>query len=385
MAELRIEGLRKSFGKHTVAVAGVSFNVGDEEAVFVLGPSGAGKTTTLRLIAGLEDPDAGDITIGGRSVIQETPRQRNVAMIYDKHSLFPHLSVFENMAYPLRVRRMAGSAIRERVLRVADTLQITELVRRMPSQLSGGQMQRVAIGRALVRDADVFLMDEPISHLDAQLRARMRVEFKRLQKEFRATILYVSHDQLEAMTMSDRIVVVNVGVVEQVGAPQEIFDRPASRFVATFVGEPSMNIVQTHVFHQGGEFSVAIGSSRVPVEGDWLAAEGVSAGKAGEFVLGIRPQHLRMASIDDAGPCVVPGTLYAFESLGSRALFDIDIGDQIVRVMTTSDEAGRYPRNMGAAVAFTVDSDALYLFDPVSGHTVAQARFSELRRRATSH
>ena len=375
MAHLRLEQLRKRFGS-TAAVSDVSFDVRDREAVFVLGPSGAGKTTTLRLVAGLEDPDAGDIAIGGRSVVRDTPARRNVAMVYDKHSLFPHLSVFENMAYPLRIRRMADKAMRSRIGEVADTLQITELLDRMPGQLSGGQMQRVAIGRALVRDADVFLMDEPISHLDAQLRARMRVEFKRLQRDFKATILYVSHDQLEAMTMSDRIVVLNGGLIEQIGPPQEIFDRPATEFVATFVGEPAMNMMSTELQAEGGRYTVGIGASRVPVDADWLRASGVLAHGGPSFHLGTRPQHLRMAAIDDTSPGTVRGKLYAFESLGSRVLFDIDIGGTIVRVMTSTGEAGRSPRDIDAPVAFRVDPNAIYLFDPATSKTMAQASFT---------
>jgi ABC-type sugar transport system ATPase subunit len=281
------------------------------------------------------------------------------------------------MAYPLRVRKVAQTALRDRIMQVAETLQINELLQRMPRQLSGGQMQRVAIGRALVRDADVFLMDEPISHLDAQLRARMRVEFKRLQKDFKATILCVSHDQLEAMTMSDRIVVLNAGKVEQIGPPQEIFDRPASKFVATFVGEPAMNTAATKLLRQGGDYSVDIGSSRIPVDAAWLEAAGVLAQDRPDLVLGARPQHLRMAANDDPGPFVIRGKLYAVESLGSRALFAIEVGEgAIVRVMSSTGEALLYPREMNAAVAFCVDPNALYLFDPVTGKTVAQARFS---------
>jgi len=385
MAHLHLEHLSKTFGGSVRALADVSFEVGDQEAVFVLGPSGAGKTTMLRLIAGLEDPDGGGIAIGGRSVVSETPGQRNVAMVYDKHSLFPHLSVFENMAYPLRIRKIPAAAMRDRIAQVAGTLQITELLQRMPGQLSGGQMQRVAIGRALVRDADLFLMDEPISHLDAQLRDRMRVEFKRLQKDFKATILYVSHDQLEAMTMSDRIVVLSAGRIEQIGPPQEIFDRPASRFVATFVGEPAMNTTPVRLSGAEGRFSVELGATKIPVDAEWLKSSGALASGRADFILGIRPQHLHMANPDDSGPYVVRGRLYAVEILGSRALFDVATGTEIVRVMTSTADLARFPHEINAPVAFCVDPDAVYLFEPETGRTCAQARFSDRSGHKTQH
>ena len=194
MADLCIQSLAKTFKDGHAALSGISFDVADREAVFLLGPSGAGKTTTLRLVAGLEDATGGRIVIGGRDVTELTPRERNLAMVDHKHSLFPHLSIFENLAYPLRIRKMPEGAMKARIAEVAETLQIDALMDRLPAQLSGGQQQRVAIGRALVREADCYLLDEPISHLDAQLRAKMRVEFKRLQRDFQATMLYVSHD-----------------------------------------------------------------------------------------------------------------------------------------------------------------------------------------------
>jgi ABC-type sugar transport system ATPase subunit len=376
MATLELENLSKTFANGTKAVVDLSFEVQDREAVFLLGPSGAGKTTTLRMCAGLEDPDSGAIRISGKNIVPLPPGPRNVAMVYDKHSLFPHLSVYENMAYPLRVRKMPEDQMRKRIMAVAETLQIQQLVERMPGQLSGGQMQRVAIGRALVRDADVYLMDEPISHLDAQLRARMRLEFKRLQKEFNATILYVSHDQLEAMTMSDRIVVMNKGVVEQIGPPQEIFDRPATRFVATFVGEPSMNILPTTLVEKGNKHWLEVGTSILPIDQSW-ASKAVSIPVQARFELGVRPQHLRLAPATDRHASVVHGTIFAVETLGSRVIFDITVGESLVRVMTSVDEAMRHPRSIGSPVGVKLDPDVLYLFDKSTGRTVAQAMLAE--------
>jgi len=374
MAELRIQMLEKTFKDGHVAVAGISFDVADREAVFLLGPSGAGKTTTLRLVAGLEDASAGRIRIGARDVTDLTPRDRNVAMVYDKHSLFPHLSIFENLAYPLRIRKMSEAAMKARIAEVAGVLQIEKLMDRRPSQLSGGQQQRVAIGRALVREADCYLLDEPISHLDAQLRARMRVEFKRLQRDFRATMLYVSHDQLEAMTMADRIVLINKGRIEQIAAPQDLFDRPATQFAATFIGEPVMNTLPARVLQEAGQGFLVIGTSRVPVDADWLAR---GSTLPQDVVVGVRPQQISLSPAGETIEGRVEGVIFAVETLGSRVIFDIDAGGTPVRVMTTVDAARHYPEAIGAPIAFRVHRDFIYLFDPVSGRTLRQAQFTE--------
>jgi ABC-type sugar transport system ATPase subunit len=375
MADLQIDNLAKTFDGGFEAVRGISLDVADREAVFLLGPSGAGKTTTLRLVAGLEEAGACRIMIGGRDVTRWTPRERNLAMVYDKHSLFPHLSVFENLAYPLRIRKMAEGEIRRHIAGVAETLQIEKLLERRPNQLSGGQMQRVAIGRALVRDADVFLLDEPISHLDAQLRARMRVEFKRLQREFKATMLYVSHDQLEAMTMADRIVLINRGRVEQVAAPQDLFDRPETLFAATFVGEPPMNVMKAVISEANGCHSLRVGDAYIEVDHDWMQ-DGEAVKPGGNYVLGLRPQQLCLNPPDAEHPCRVQGKVFAVETLGSRVVFDIEVEGQVIRAMTTLDAALTYPRTIGAPIAFRIDPDFVYLFDADTGRAVRQARFT---------
>lgn len=374
MADLGIQSLAKTFKDGHAALSGITFDVADREAVFLLGPSGAGKTTTLRLVAGLEDVTAGRIVIGGCDVTELTPRERNLAMVYDKHSLFPHLSIFENLAYPLRIRKMSEAAIKARIAEVTETLQIDTLMDRFPAQLSGGQQQRVAIGRALVREADCYLLDEPISHLDAQLRAKMRVEFKRLQRDFQATMLYVSHDQLEAMTMADRIVLINNGLIEQIAAPQDIFDRPATQFAATFIGEPVMNTLSVSLGEVAGETFLMLGTTPVPVDATWLArGEALPV----NLTLGIRPQQIALSPPGEKVSGRVEGTVFAVETLGSRVIFDIEVGQKIVRVMTTVDAARQYPEEIGAAIAFRVNPDFIYLFDPVSGRTLRQAQFTE--------
>lgn len=382
MAELRVENLSKTFKGGTRALQDVSLRLEDREAVFLLGPSGAGKTTTLRIIAGLEEPTDGAVWIRDREVTGWSPRDRNVAMVYDKHSLFPHMAVFDNLAYPLRARRMDGAQIGPRVAAVAETLQISELLERRPTELSGGQMQRVAIGRALVRDADVFLLDEPISHLDAQLRARMRVEFKRLQREFEATMLYVSHDQLEAMTMADRIVLINEGRVEQVAPPQTLFDEPATLFAATFVGEPRMNTLPARLHEEGDTVRLTIAGGQVPLDADW-AADGPDLSRVSELVAGIRPQQVVLAQPDETGEGLVRGKIFAVETLGSRVVFDVEVADGenagVVRVLTSVDRARAFPQEINAPIAMRIDPDFVYLFDAGSGRTVRQARFTTMR------
>jgi ABC-type sugar transport system ATPase subunit len=382
MAHLQIERLRKTFRDGTHAVRDISFEVKDREAVFLLGPSGAGKTTTLRLVAGLEEADEGSITIGGRDMTHLMPRERNVAMVYDKHSLFPHLSVRENLAYPLRIRKLSKQEMDSRIAAIAETLQITEQLAKMPGQLSGGQMQRVAIGRALVRDANVFLLDEPISHLDAQLRARMRLEFKRLQREFDATMLYVSHDQLEAMTMADRIVLINKGQIEQIAQPQELFDRPRTVFAATFIGEPAMNVLPAQLVEQNGNTLLGVGASLVELDRDWIGGAGEPLSNQEEYLMGARPQHLRLAAAEESGEGIVRGAIFAIEVLGSRAIFDIELGESLVRVMTSGDEARRFPSRIGAPIGVRIDPRYVYLFSKRSGQTVRQARFTEARMAA---
>jgi ABC-type sugar transport system ATPase subunit len=376
MAELRIENLAKTFKGGVQALDDISFDVADREAVFLLGPSGAGKTTTLRLVAGLDFPSAGQITVGGQDVTSWEPRARNLAMVYDKHSLFPHMTVFDNLAYPLRNRKMRDAEIRSRIASVAETLQVGELMERFPSQLSGGQMQRVAIGRALVREANVYLLDEPISHLDAKLRARMRVEFKRLQHDFSATMLYVSHDQLEAMTMADRIVLINAGRIEQIASPQVLFDCPETLFAATFVGEPAMNIIDADLVEIDGAAALSIGASRIALDADWFGrGEPISPGKS--YLAGFRPQHVALVGADANADTVVRGSVFAVETLGSRVIFDVETQGTVVRILTSTDIGRQYSHEIGTPIAFSIEPGFVYLFDAETGRTVRQAQFTD--------
>src|SRR5438094_5846432 len=261
VATVTLDGVRKSFGEREV-VHGVSCDVANGELVVVVGPSGCGKSTLLRMVAGLETVSAGTVAIDGRIVNGVEPKDRDIAMVFQNYALYPHMSVYDNMAYGLRMRRMSRAEIRSRVGRAAEILQLDGLLQRRPRQLSGGQRQRVAMGRAIVRDPKVFLFDEPLSNLDAQLRVQMRVEIKRLQQELGTTSLYVTHDQVEAMTLADRLVVMNAGNVDQIGRPLDLYERPATAFVAGFIGSPAMNLVGGRLDGSG----VTIGGVTLPLD-----------------------------------------------------------------------------------------------------------------------
>ena len=274
MATVEIRGVTKSFGSVEV-IRGVDVDISDGEFVVLVGPSGCGKSTLLRMIAGLEQITSGEISISGSVVNNMAPKARNVAMVFQNYALYPHMSVFDNMAFSLKVRRTEGSATRQRVAGVADILSLKPYLERYPRELSGGQRQRVATGRAIVRDPKVFLFDEPLSNLDAKLRVQMRTEIKALHQRLRTTSVYVTHDQVEAMTMADRIVVMNEGMVEQIGSPLELYDRPKNLFVAGFMGSPSMNFLQGSIRRQGGLGRVEIGDGiSLPLPANQTGARG---------------------------------------------------------------------------------------------------------------
>ncbi|MBM3564738.1 MAG: sn-glycerol-3-phosphate ABC transporter ATP-binding protein UgpC, partial [Alphaproteobacteria bacterium] len=282
MSDVNITGITKSFGE-TRVIHGVDCRIADGEFIVVLGPSGCGKSTLLRIVAGLETATSGDIEIGGRKINDVEPKDRNIAMVFQNYALYPHMSVYDNMAYGLRVRGMAKDEIKTRVRKAAGILSLEELLQRKPRQLSGGQRQRVAMGRAIVREPSVFLFDEPLSNLDAKLRVQMRIEIKRLHQTIRTTCIYVTHDQVEAMTLADRLIVMNAGRAEQIGSPMEVYSRPATQFVAGFIGSPAMNMLPGRIGADGRSLELA-GGVRLP-----LAAPRES-GRA--VVLGIRPEHL---------------------------------------------------------------------------------------------
>jgi ABC-type sugar transport system ATPase subunit len=341
---LELRQVGKSYGAVRV-LSGFDLEVDDGEFIVLVGPSGCGKSTLLRMIAGLEDVTEGDILIKGRVVNDQQPGRRGIAMVFQNYALYPHMSVAENMGFALRNARLPRPEIAVRVAEAARKLEITELLDRRPGQLSGGQRQRVAIGRAIVREPDVFLFDEPLSNLDAALRAQTRVEIAKLHDELGNTIVYVTHDQVEAMTLADRIVVMNAGRVEQTGSPAELYLTPRTRFVAGFIGTPKMNFIPGVA--SGGTFTLASGET-VDLPARLAAA-------TGETVLGIRPEHLTLASSNGS---MIHGTVQVHEYLGERSYLHVSLADRSQVIAMTTESAARQGR-----IGMTFDPSNLHLFD----------------------
>ncbi|MGZ8696120.1 MAG: ABC transporter ATP-binding protein, partial [Gaiellaceae bacterium] len=296
MAGITLSGVGKVFAGGKRAVAELDLRIADGELMVLVGPSGCGKTTTLRMVAGLEQPTEGAIRIGDRLVDSLDPGRRDVAMVFQNYALYPHMSVFDNLAFPLRAGRVPRAEVRRRVARTAELLGLDDLLKRKPRALSGGQRQRVAMGRAIVREPQAFLMDEPLSNLDAQLRTQMRAEIAGLQRELGVTTIYVTHDQIEAMTMGTRIAVMRDGFLQQLGPPQTLYDEPDNLFVAGFVGSPGMNLFQGRIERNGDTLECVLGGQRLPIGGANRYAAALAAYAGGDVAVGIRPEHLTGAA-----------------------------------------------------------------------------------------
>jgi multiple sugar transport system ATP-binding protein len=354
MAEVVLEEVVKAFGD-VLAVDHVSFTIEDGEFVALVGPSGCGKTTTLNMVAGLIELTSGTITIGGRVVNDLDPKDRDIAMVFQNYALYPSKSVGENLAFPLQMRKVPKAEIETRVKRAAEMLSITQLLQRRPRQLSGGQQQRVALGRALVRDPKAFLMDEPLSNLDAMLRVQMRTEIKRLHQELSTTVIYVTHDQMEAMTMADRIAVMSGGVVQQLGTPNEIYDHPANTFVAGFIGSPTMNFLSGVVGANGGETVIRGEGWELPLSAANAARARASA--SGEVVVGAR--HGNMTVLPESASSGVPARIYTVEPTGDLTYVHLWLGSQLV----VASAPGTYRGAADQPIRLEFDQERLYLFD----------------------
>jgi multiple sugar transport system ATP-binding protein len=361
-ATVAFEDVSKAFGQ-VLAVNRLNLQVAQGEFLVLLGPSGCGKTTSLRMLAGLERISSGTIRIGSTVVNELPPRARNVAMVFQSYALYPHLSVFDNLAYPLRIRGTPKTSIEPRVREVASLLRIEDLLGRRPRQLSGGQRQRVALGRAIVRHPAVFLMDEPLSNLDAQLRVHTRGELKRLQTELGVTTIYVTHDQAEAMTLADRIAIMREGLLQQVGSPREIYDRPANTFVGGFLGSPGMNFLLGRLETDAGRLAWAFNGQRLPLPPEWAARPGAEPSYEGVY-LGVRPEDVRLLAHPEGAS--LPAEVYIAEALGNETLVRLQIDGQ--QMVVRADAS--YEPNIGAHVWVRPDLRRAHLFDARSDQRI---------------
>ena len=353
MAGLTLRGVTKSFADLTV-IRGINLDVADGEFCVFVGPSGCGKSTLLRLIAGLEKASGGAITIGERDVTQLEPSERRISMVFQSYALYPHMTVADNIAFGMKIAKSPKAEIKKRTNEAAALLQLTELLQRRPGQLSGGQRQRVAIGRAIVREPEVFLFDEPLSNLDAALRVQMRIEISKLHKDLGATMVYVTHDQVEAMTMADKIVVLNAGRIEQIGSPLELYHRPNNLFVATFIGSPKMNLIESEVTSVAADRAeVALpGGAIVPIE---LRGRTIAPGPA---MLGVRPEHLSIGAAD--APYGVSGKVVLCEHLGGETMLYVEAPG--VQQLVVKADGGALQR-IGDAVRLVLSPRTCHLFD----------------------
>jgi multiple sugar transport system ATP-binding protein len=402
MASVGFEGVSKVYGDGTRAVDELDLEITDGEFMVLVGPSGCGKTTALRMVAGLEDISGGVVRIGDRVVNDLTPKRRDIAMVFQSYALYPHLTVHDNIAFPLKIAKVPKAEVRRRVDEAAEILDLGPYLKRKPRTLSGGQRQRVAMGRAIVRQPQVFLMDEPLSNLDAKLRVQMRADIKKIQRGLSATTIYVTHDQVEAMTMGDRVAVMRKGELQQAAPPQELYDRPVNVFVAGFIGSPAMSMLEAQVERDDGGLTAVLGDTRIALDASTLLERpGLTSYVGRTVVLGVRPEDLEDAAIaSDHAAARLRGRVELREALGAEVLvhFTIaarqavtddmrelaeDVGDDRVvgqLAAGTSQDAklvGRFnPRTKSAegdAVEVSVDPRALQFFDPETGLAIRDA------------
>ena len=368
MASVKLTKVKKIYDNKVVAVHDFDLDIKDKEFVVFVGPSGCGKSTTLRMIAGLEEISEGTIEIDGEVVNDLQPKDRNIAMVFQNYALYPHMTVFDNIAFSLRLQKMPEDEIYEKVTHAAEILGITDYLLRKPRALSGGQRQRVAIGRAMVRDSKVFLMDEPLSNLDAKLRNQMRAEIILLRQKLNTTFIYVTHDQTEAMTLGDRIVIMKDGYIQQVGTPTEVFEMPKNLFVAEFIGAPKMNVIRTELGRDGSGYYVTPFGVRLNVDGSKGEALAAKHAPTGEVILGVRPEHIVLAQAGEPG--AIPCTVEVNEMMGSELHLHVVTEDDtrlIVRVPTIDlDAAQRGGLSNGSRLYITFRGKVMHFFDPQS-------------------
>ena len=365
MATVSLKGIKKIYDNKVTAVHDFNLEIADKEFIVLVGPSGCGKSTTLRMVAGLEDISEGDLLIDGKRMNDVEPKDRDIAMVFQNYALYPHMTVAENMAFALKLRKVPKEEIDKKVREAAEILDITQYLDRKPKALSGGQRQRVAIGRAIVRSPRVFLMDEPLSNLDAKLRNQMRAEIIKLRQRIDTTFIYVTHDQTEAMTLGNRIVIMKDGFIQQIGTPQEVFDHPANVFVAGFIGMPQMNFFEGQLVAEDGKYSVKVMDAVMELSPEIQAQLKAKNVPSKAVTLGIRPEHVSF--VPEAGAHCLTGTVDVSEMMGSEIHLHVNAGgrDVVLRVPTT-ELANEHKSGFayGSQVHFTFRSDLIHLFDP---------------------
>ena len=347
--------------KGVLAVDDFNLEIADREFIVLVGPSGCGKSTTLRMIAGLEEISGGELTIDGKVMNDVPPKDRDIAMVFQNYALYPHMTVYENMAFSLKLKKAPKEEIDRKVREAAEILDITQYLDRRPKALSGGQRQRVAIGRAIVRNPKVFLMDEPLSNLDAKLRNQMRSEIIKLREKIDTTFVYVTHDQVEAMTLGDRIVIMKDGVIQQIGTPQEVFDHPANLFVAGFIGMPQMNFYDAELVLENGSYAVALDGAKVALSEEKQASLKKNDVKPGPVMLGVRPEHLLLSSTGDNA---IRGTVDVSEMMGSAVHLHVSAcGRDTIMIVPTTEIESSAAFTIGSPIAFTFSGSTAHLFD----------------------
>ena len=351
-----------------LAVQDFNLDIKDREFIVLVGPSGCGKSTTLRMVAGLEEISGGDLLIDGKRVNDVAPKDRDIAMVFQSYALYPHMTVRENMEFPLKLRKMPKDEMNKRVDEAAEILGITQYLDRKPKALSGGQRQRVAIGRAIVREPKVLLMDEPLSNLYAKLRNQMRAEIIKLRQRIDTTFIYVTHDQTEAMTLGDRIVIMKDGIVQQVGTPQEVFDHPANLFVAGFIGMPQMNMFDAKLVEQSGKYSVELDGVTIVLSEEKQAALAKNNLKSQDITLGIRPEHIILA---EAGKDAITGKVDVSEMMGSAIHLHVNAcGRDTIIIVQTMDLKGGEDLSIGSEISFTFGGNAVHVFNKETGENL---------------
>ena len=363
MAKVTLKNIKKVYDKDVVAVQEFNLEIQDKEFIVLVGPSGCGKTTTLRMVAGLEDITAGELYIGDKLVNDVPPKDRDIAMVFQNYALYPHMTVYENMAFALKLRKTPKDVIDQKVRAAAEILDITQYLNRKPKALSGGQRQRVAIGRAIVRDPQVFLMDEPLSNLDAKLRNQMRAEIIKLRQRIDTTFIYVTHDQTEAMTLGDRIVIMRDGFIQQIGTPQEVFDHPANLFVAGFIGMPQMNFFDAELVRTGDEYAVKCQGAVIKPSAEIQAKLLANGVQSKPVTMGIRPVHV---TFSEGGEAALKGTVDVSEMMGSEVHLHVNAqGKDVVMIVPSTDLSASQRSGIpyGTEVSFTFRPELIHLFD----------------------